>query len=92
MASILPARIRSPRSLTATASINRASEPLRDLFFTNMSERAGKILREDMDDMGPVRLRAVDAAKSNKVGIARSLADKGEIIIADNNEDDELVY
>jgi flagellar motor switch protein FliG len=57
-----------------------------------MSERAGKILREDMDDMGPVRLRDVDEAQSNMVGIARDLADKGEIIIADNNEDDELVY
>lgn len=73
-------------------ALKGASEQLRDLFFTNMSERAGKILREDMDDMGPVRLRDVDEAQSNMVGTARDLADKGEIIIADSKEDDELIY
>ena len=73
-------------------ALKGASEQLRDLFFTNMSERAGKILREDMDDMGPVRLRDVDEAQSGLVSTARDLADKGEIIIADNKEDDELIY
>ena len=42
--------------------------------------------------MGPVRLRDVDEAQSHMVNIARNLADKGEIIIADNKDDDELIY
>ncbi len=73
-------------------ALKGASETLRDLFFTNMSERAGKILREDMEDMGPVRLRDVDEAQSHMVNMAKELADKGEIVISDNKDEDELIY
>jgi flagellar motor switch protein FliG len=44
-------------------ALKGSSETLRDLFFTNMSERAAKIMREDMAAMGPVRLRDVDEGK-----------------------------
>ncbi len=73
-------------------ALKGASESLRNLFFTNMSERAGKILREDMEDMGPVRLRDVDEAQSHMVTMAKELADKGEIVISDNKDEDELIY
>lgn len=73
-------------------ALKGASEVLRDLFFSNMSERAGKILKEDMEAMGPVRLRDVDEAQSEIVVTAKDLADKGEILIADSSGDDELVY
>jgi len=73
-------------------ALKGASEPLRNLFFTNMSERAGKILREDMEDMGPVRLRDVDEAQMYMVTIAKDLAEREEIVISDNKEDDELIY
>jgi len=69
-----------------------ASEELRDLFFSNMSERAAKIMREDMQAMGPVRLRDVDEAQMYIVQLAKDLAANGEIIIADNKGEDELVY
>jgi flagellar motor switch protein FliG len=69
-----------------------ASDSLRDLFFTNMSERAAKILREDMDAMGPVRLKDVDEAQMEIVNIAKDLADNGDILLADGGGDDELVY
>ena len=69
-----------------------ASETLRDLFFSNMSERAAKILREDMESMGPVRLKDVDAAQSAMVSAAKELANKGEIMLAGQGGDDELVY
>lgn len=69
-----------------------ASEALRDLFFTNMSERAAKILREDMEAMGPVRLRDVDEAQMEIVNAAKDLADSGEIVLSDNKGQDELVY
>ncbi|MGB8274848.1 MAG: flagellar motor switch protein FliG [Alphaproteobacteria bacterium] len=69
-----------------------ASEVLRNLFFGNMSERAAKILREDMEAMGPVRLRDVDEAQMAMVTLAKELAAKGEIVIADSKGEDELVY
>ncbi len=69
-----------------------ASENLRDLFFSNMSERAGKILREDMEAMGPVRLSEVDEAQTQMMTKAKELADSGEIVIATGGGEDELVY
>jgi len=73
-------------------ALKGASETLRDLFFSNMSERAAKILREDMEAKGPVRLREVDEAQMQMVQVAKDLAAKGEIVLADNKGDDELVY
>ena len=81
----------SIKSALATA-VKGASETLRDLFFSNMSERAGKILREDMDSMGPVRLREVDEAQTAMVSAAKDLSDRGEIVIAAGGGEDELVY
>lgn len=73
-------------------ALKGASEALRELFFSNMSERAAKMMKEDMASMGPVRLRDVDEAQVNMVSTAKDLAAKGEIIIADAKGDDELVY
>jgi len=73
-------------------ALKGASDTLRDLFFSNMSERAAKILREDMEAMGPVRLRDVEAAQMEMVNAAKDLAQKGDIMMADNKGDDELVY
>ncbi|HLB06226.1 MAG TPA: flagellar motor switch protein FliG [Alphaproteobacteria bacterium] len=73
-------------------ALKGASEALRNLFFTNMSERAGKLLREEMEAMGPVRLRDVDEAQMHMVRVAKELADRGEIMIVDQRGDDELVY
>ncbi len=69
-----------------------APDSLRDIFFSNMSERAGKILREDMEAMGPVRLKDVDEAQMRMVNVAKDLANKGEIMIASKAGEDELVY
>ena len=73
-------------------ALKGASEDLRDLFFSNMSERAGKIMREDMEALGPVRLRDVDEAQGAMVVVAKDLADRGETIIADSKGEDELIY
>jgi flagellar motor switch protein FliG len=73
-------------------ALKGASDAIKDLFFSNMSERAGKLLKEDIAAMGPVRLRDVEEAQSNLVNTAKDLAAKGEIIIAKDNEEDELVY
>jgi flagellar motor switch protein FliG len=73
-------------------ALKGSSEDLRNLFFSNMSERAAKIMREDMGAMGPVRLRDVDEAQMYIVQIAKDLAASGEIIISEGKGDDELVY
>lgn len=73
-------------------ALKGSSEILRDLFFSNMSERASKIMREDMEALGPVRLKDVDEAQTYIVTTAKELATKGEIMISDNKGDDELVY
>tara|TARA_R110002167_G_scaffold3743_18_gene18213 strand:- start:11666 stop:12700 length:1035 start_codon:yes stop_codon:yes gene_type:complete len=69
-----------------------ASEALREMFFSNMSERASKIMREDMESMGPVRLKDVDGAQTAMVQVAKDLAAKGEIMLAGQGTDDELIY
>jgi flagellar motor switch protein FliG len=73
-------------------ALKGASDGLRELFFSNMSERAAKIMREDMESMGPVRLRDVDQAQMAMVQVAKDLANKGEIMLAGAGGDDELVY
>ena len=73
-------------------ALKGASDALRELFFSNMSERAAKIMREDMETMGPVRLRDVDQAQMAVVQIAKDLAAKGEIVLAGAGGDDELIY
>jgi flagellar motor switch protein FliG len=81
----------SDRDKLATA-LKGASETLRDFFFSNLSERAAKIMKEDMQSMGPVRLKDVDEAQMYMVATAKELAEKGEIIISENKGEDELVY
>src|ERR1700760_3412246 len=73
-------------------ALKGATDTLRDTFFSNMSERAGKILREDMEAMGPVRLKDVDEAQMRMVNVAKDLANKGEIMIAGGGSEDELIY
>ena len=72
-------------------ALKGATEKLRELFFTNMSERAAKILREDMEGLGPIRLRDVDDAQMFIVNMAKELAASGDIFLADGKEA-ELVY
>ncbi len=83
--------IRNAGNDRIAVALKGASEKLRDLFFANMSERAAKILREEMASMGPVRLRDVEEAQLFLVNMAKELAAAGEIMLLDG-KDDELVY
>jgi flagellar motor switch protein FliG len=74
------------------AALKGATETLRDLFFSNMSERAAKIMREDMAAMGPIRLKDVEEAQQAIVTVTKDLESRGEIVIATGNEEDELIY
>jgi len=73
-------------------ALKGASEEVRQFFFSNMSTRGAKMLVDDMQAMGPVRLRDVDEAQTLLVNIAKDLAAKGEILIAKSRGDDELIY
>ncbi|WP_456312289.1 flagellar motor switch protein FliG [Rhodovastum atsumiense] len=72
-------------------ALKGASEKLRDLFFANLSERAGRILREEIEALGPVKLRDVDEAQAAIVALAKDLAAEGQIEISDS-KDEEMVY
>ena len=73
-------------------ALKGASESLREMFFSNMSERAAKIMREDMEGMGPVRLKDVDTAQMAMVQVAKDLAAKGDIMLVGQGGDAELIY
>jgi flagellar motor switch protein FliG len=73
-------------------ALKGASEDVRTFFLGNMSSRAAKMLTDDMAALGPVRLRDVDEAQALLVNLAKDLAAKGEIVLAKNRDDDELVY
>src|SRR6187402_250456 len=72
-------------------ALKGATEAVRTFFLGNMSTRAAKMLVDDMQSMGPVRLRDVDEAQVMLVNLAKDLAAKGEIIIS-KTRDEELVY
>src|ERR1700733_5168914 len=73
-------------------ALKGATEPVRQFFLSNMSTRAAKMLMDDMQAMGPVRLREVDEAQALLVNLAKDLAAKGEIIISKSRGEEELVY
>jgi flagellar motor switch protein FliG len=84
--------IRSADKEKLPIALKGASDAMKDLFFSNMSERAGKIMKEDMAAMGPVRLKEVEEAQQSLVTTAKDLADRGEITIVTSKDEDELIY
>jgi flagellar motor switch protein FliG len=72
-------------------ALKGASEKLRDMFFKSLSERAGKMLQEDMASLGPVKLRDVDEAQAAIVLTAKELAQNGEIELS-GGKDEEMIY
>ncbi len=84
--------LRSVEKDKLAMALKGASESISEMFFNNMSERAGKMLREDMDALGPVRLKDVDDAQAIIVVAAKELADRGEIVISEGGAEDELIY
>jgi flagellar motor switch protein FliG len=74
-------------------ALKGATETMRDLFFTNMSERAAKIMKEDMAAMGPVRLKDVEESQQYIVNTAKDLEARGEIVLSKgNNKEEEMIF
>lgn len=68
-----------------------AKDELKDLIFSNMSKRMAEMIKEDMEFMGPIRLKEVEEAQQKIVAIIRRLQDTGEIVIARGGGDDIVV-
>ncbi|RXF75360.1 flagellar motor switch protein FliG [Hansschlegelia zhihuaiae] len=81
----------APRDRLAVA-LKGASLSMREFMMSNMSSRAAKMLTDDIEDMGPVRLRDVDEAQAGLVGLAKDLAAAGKLAISKSKGEDELVY
>ncbi|MEO0348041.1 MAG: aldehyde dehydrogenase family protein [Pseudomonadota bacterium] len=73
-------------------ALKGANQQVKDLFLNNMSQRASKILEEDMQAIGPVKLREVDESQTDIIAQVKELADKGEIVIGEGSDGDEYVY
>lgn len=71
-------------------ALKGAPEEMRDMFFRNMTERAAKLLKDDIAGLGPVRLKDVDEAQGAIVAAAKDLAAQGQIQMSEG-KDDQLV-
>ena len=72
-------------------ALKGANDQVKESFFNNMSGRTAKLLKDDMEAMGPVRLKDVDEAQGRMVSTAKDLAAKGEILIIKSKSDDQMV-
>jgi len=72
-------------------ALKGANDAAKEFFFANMSVRAAKAMKDDMETMGPVRLKDVDEAQGKLVATAKDLAAKGDIIITKNRGDEEMI-
>ncbi|PCI99752.1 MAG: flagellar motor switch protein FliG [Alphaproteobacteria bacterium] len=72
-------------------ALKGASDSLQELFFSNMSERAAKIMKEDMAAMGPVRLKDVEESQQYIVTVTKDLEGRGEVVISTGAQEEEMV-
>jgi flagellar motor switch protein FliG len=74
-----------------TLALKGASEQIRKMFIDNMSQRASKILIEDMEALGPVRLKDVDEAQSMIIITLKEMIAREEIILPTGEDKDEFI-
>ncbi len=95
LANLLPAAIsvivRNADKREMALALKGAPEDLKNLFFGAMTERAAKLMREDMASMGPVRARDCEEAQSALVRLAKTLGDSGQILLSDPKSDDAMI-
>ena len=80
--------LRKVETMELAIALKAASEEVREKIFKNMSERAGEMLQEEIEDMGPVRMKEVTDAQQNITNIIQEMETKGELIIAGRRGDD----
>jgi len=74
-----------------SVALKGSTDEVKEVIFANMSKRMAEMLREDMEFMGPVRLRDVEEAQQKIVNVIRKLEEAGEIIIARGGGDEIIV-
>ncbi len=74
--------LRSVETQELAVSLKAASEEVKQKIFRNMSERAADMLREEVEDMGPVRIKEVEDAQQAITRIIQDMEEKGELIIS----------
>ncbi len=72
-------------------ALKAATEEVQNVIFNNLSSRLATMIKEDMDFMGPVRMKDVEEAQQKIVNIIRKLEDSGEIIVARGGGDEIVV-
>ncbi|MHA7812410.1 MAG: flagellar motor switch protein FliG [Phycisphaerales bacterium] len=72
-------------------ALKTASEQLKDKIFSNMSERAAQMVKEDMEFMGPVRVSDVESTQQRIVDIVRRLEESGDLMIEGRGGDSEMI-
>jgi len=83
--------LREVDSKDLALALKTASEEVASRIYRNMSKRAAEMLKEDIDYLGPVRLRDVEETQQKIVAVIRRLEDTGEIIISRGGEDEVIV-
>ena len=83
--------LREVESQDLALALKGASAEVAEKIFSNMSSRAAEMLREDIEFMGPVRLRDVEEAQQRIVNVIRRLEELGEIVIARGGGDEIIV-
>jgi len=71
-------------------ALKGADDNVKEKVFKNMSKRAGEMLKDDLEAMGPVRISDVEAAQKDILAVARRLADAGEIMLGGGGSDEFL--
>ena len=79
----IPVLLRAVEKDKLAIALKGASEPLREMFLKGMSERASRLLRDDIAALGPVRLRDVEETQASIVALAKELAQQGELRLSD---------
>ncbi|HUD91826.1 MAG TPA: flagellar motor switch protein FliG [Sphingobium sp.] len=96
LANLLPGAIqtivRNSNKRDLALALKGAPEEMKQIFFNAMTERAAKLMRDDMAAMGPVRARECEEAQTSLVRLAKSLGDRGEIMLVDPKSDDAMIY
>jgi len=83
--------LREVDSTELAKALKGVNSEVQDKIFKNMSKRAAAVLKEDMDYMGPIRLKDVEEAQQKIVAIIRKLEDSGDIIVARAGEEELVV-
>jgi len=83
--------LREVESKDLSMALKVATEEVKDLVFRNMSERAANIIKEELEFMGPVRLKDVEECQMKIVEIIRNLEEEGEIVISGRGGEEEIV-